>query len=164
MVSLSRPQAARFVVAALLLTGCGATAPPATVSGEPTAAVRSRGEIPLPAIDMTSGGGFDGQSESWTIAVDGWWTYTYVSRVNSAPATARHGQLTDDQRRELALMADDIALHTEMRKARSSCEVSDGPSERLQVGPIRYVASWCDEYRPLIRQFRARIRSLTTGP
>jgi hypothetical protein len=138
---------------AVVLAGCapgrpaqGPTAPPAT----------------LPAITMTSGGGFAPESWVWTIAPDGAWTFTEQTRLASAGTRSRTGRLTDAQRRELAGLANDPALLTELATSPGPCSVSDGTEERLQVGSVGYLANWCGEHRPHIDHLRERIIALTT--
>jgi hypothetical protein len=112
---------------------------------------------------MTSGGGLDPTSSVWTIAPDGSWTLTEKTHLKQRPATIRSGRLTDAQRSEIARLANDPALLTELRAAHEPCSMSDGPNERLEVGPVRYRASWCNEHRRHIDHLRARIVALTLG-
>ena len=105
-------------------------------------------------------------SQRWVIAEDGSWTFTESTKsFKSHPATTttRSGRLTAEQRHELAVLAADPALYYELQTAPAGCTVSDGPTERLEVGSARYLASWCREYRPLIARIRARIEALTIG-
>jgi len=123
-------------------------------------------EARLPSISMTSHGGFETLSQKWAIAPDGSWTFTEStksSRSHPAKTTTRSGRLTAEQRHELAVLAADPALYYELQTAPARCNVSDGPTERLEVGSARYLANWCREYRPLIARIRARIEALTTG-
>jgi hypothetical protein len=85
------------------------------------------------------------------------------NRLQPPRTTSRSGRLTDCQRREIARLANDPALLLELRTAPGPCSVSDGPDERLEVGPIRYRASWCNEHWPRIDHLRGRIVPLTTG-
>lgn len=122
----------------------------------------------LPAITMTSGGGFDGSSQTWVIGTDGSWTWLREDKSmgpgdRPSPPPARSGRLTEAQRAELALLATDPQLRGELRADHDDCTISDGPAERLTVGPVKYLASWCDEFRPRIQRLRERITALTTG-
>jgi hypothetical protein len=134
-------------VGVLLLTGCG-TGP-------------ARPE--LPPIRMTSHGGFDSSSDTWLIAADGSWTFTNSVRSLPPRTTTRTGRLTDAQLRDLAPLARDPALTVEMSIEPGSCTISDGATERLEIGSVRYLANWCDEFRPLTARIRARIVALTVG-
>ncbi|MET0493766.1 MAG: hypothetical protein ABW000_11625 [Actinoplanes sp.] len=127
----------------LLLAGCGT---PITTAPA------------LPAITMTSGGGFEGTSQVWTVAPDGSWKWTHEGTA----APPRAGRLTEAQRRELAVLATDPLLQHELRGRRHRCDISDGPEERLEVGSLRYLAGWCDGRRPHIAELRTRIPALTT--
>jgi hypothetical protein len=75
----------------------------------------------------------------------------------------RSGRLTDRQRRDLAALAGDLLLRRELLGGHRACGVSDGATERLEVGSMKYLAGWCAENRPHIRRLRARIVALTTG-
>jgi hypothetical protein len=132
-------------VGVLLVTGCG-TGP-------------ARPE--LPPIRMTSHGGFESNSHTWVIAADGSWTFTNSVRSLPPRTTTRTGRLTDGQLRDLAPLAHDPALTAEMSMEPGSCTISDGPTERLEIGSVRYLADWCDEFRPLTARIRARIVALT---
>jgi hypothetical protein len=123
-------------------------------------------EPSLPPIIMTSHGGFETMSQKWAIAADGSWTFTESTKSfmsHPAEKTARSGRLTAEQQHALAVLAADPALYYELQTAPGRCTTSDGPTERLDVGSVRYVASWCPEYRPLIARIRARIEALTIG-
>jgi hypothetical protein len=140
------------LVTVLVVAGC--SDPP--VSDDPVA---------LPEIAMTSGGGFETSSQRWTIAPDGSWTWTREDKGNQvSPAPPRTGKLTEPRVEELAVLATEPALRRELRRGHRSCDISDGSSEHLDVGSLRYLASWCPEDRPHIRRLRERIVSLTTGP
>ena len=120
----------------------------------------------LPPIVMTSHGGFETMSQRWAIAADGSWTFTESTKSfmsHPAETTTHSGRLTAEQQHELAVLAADPALYYELRTAPGRCTISDGPTERLDVGSVRYVASWCREYRPLIARIRARIEAFTIG-
>jgi hypothetical protein len=120
----------------------------------------------LPPIVMTSHGGFETVSQKWAIAADGSWTFLESTKSfmsHPAEATTRSGRLTAKQQHELAHLATDPALYYELRTVSGRCTVSDGSTERLEVGSVRYLASWCREYRPLIARIRARIEAFTTG-
>jgi hypothetical protein len=125
--------------------------------------------VELPGIRMTSGGGFEGTSREWTIAPDGSWTWVRKDksmRLDAGPSLnppPRTGRLTEKQRTELAVLAIDPLLLRELRRSTGRCEVSDGPDERLEVGDVHYVASWCKKNRPHIDHLRARIRAFTTA-
>lgn len=152
VMSRSLRAAFRLCAGVLLLTGC-ADAPVAD---------RARD---LPTITMTTGGGFEGRSRQWTITPDGSWTWTEEFRgTGASPEPPRTGRLTEAQRGELAVLATEPALGFELSKDHAPCTVSDGSSERLEVGSLRYVASWCREDRPRIAHLRERILSFTTGP
>ena len=155
MMSDSVRAAFLFCVGVLLLAGCG------------DSSVRSE-SVALPEITMTSGGGFEASSQVWKIGADGSWTWAREDkpvRSGDVPSQqpARSGRLTEAQRSELAALATDPRLRDELRRAHEDCQVSDGPTERLEVGSIDYLANWCHERRPRIQQLRARIVSLTTA-
>jgi hypothetical protein len=123
-------------------------------------------EARLPPIVMTSHGGFETMSQEWTIAADSSWTFSESTKSfmsHPATTTTRSGRFTAEQQHELAALAADPALDFELRTATGRCTVSDGSTERLDVGSVRYIASWCREYRPLIARIRARIEALTIG-
>jgi pimeloyl-ACP methyl ester carboxylesterase len=143
-----RPPMTRWVAVLLLcvLSGCGGPAAPT-----------------LPAIAMTSHGGFEPIAETWTIAPDGAWTWVRQVRMPGAPELSRTGRLTDRQRRDLANLAGDLLLRRELLGGHRACGVSDGATERLEVGSMKYLAGWCGENRPHIRRLRARIVAVTTG-
>jgi hypothetical protein len=154
LISRGLRTALLFCAGVLLLTGCDPQAP-----AKPG---------PLPAITMTSGGGFQPSAQFWTIAPDGSWTWVQEDKsiragVVPSQKPARSGQLTAAQRDELALLANDPRLRAELRQRHGRCTISDGPEERLEVGSLRYLANWCHEKRPRIRDLRARIVALTTG-
>jgi hypothetical protein len=131
-----------------------------TTFGDPPATAAD-----LPAITMTSGGGFAGSSQVWTISPDGSWTWAREDRSTRAPdPPPRFGRLTGPQREELAVLATDPRLRLELRRPPRPCHVSDGDAERLNVGPVRYLAGWCLDYRPRIRRLRARIDFFTGEP
>jgi hypothetical protein len=117
----------------------------------------------LPPITMTSGGGFAGTAWIWSISPDGSWTYQ-VQEHGQQPAQRRSGQLSEAQRRQIAALATDPALQTELRVPRPKCNVSDGEDERLKVGPVERIASWCKEDLPNITRLRDWILATTTGP
>jgi hypothetical protein len=144
MVMSGGLRAAFVLVPGLLLAGCGSL----PITTTPT----------LPAITMTSGGGFEETSQVWTVGPDGSWTWTHEGTAEPP----RAGRLTEDQRRELAVLATDPLLQHELRGRRHRCEISDGPAESLEVGSLRYLAGWCDGRRPHIARMRARIPDLTT--
>jgi len=140
-------------IVVLLITGCIAIA-------------RLVPEARLPPIIMTSHGGFEPMSQEWAIAPDGSWTFTESTKgfMSHPPeTTTRSGRLTAEQHHELARLAADPALDYELRTAPGRCTISDGSTERLEVGSARYLASWCPEYRPLIARIRARIEAFTIG-
>jgi len=115
---------------------------------------------------MTSHGGLEGFSQKWVIAADGSWTVTkYTQGYQSHPptTTTRSGQLTAVQQHEVAGLAADPALHYELTAVQAKCTISDGPTERFEMGSVEYRASWCREYRPLIARIRARIAAFTIG-
>lgn len=116
---------------------------------------------------MTSGGGFQGSSQVWKIAPDGSWSWVHEDTIvhGEVPSQKppRNGRLTETQRNELAVLANDPRLRRELRKAPGRCTISDGPEERLEVGSTKYLANWCHEDRPRIKHLRERIVSLTTG-
>lgn len=117
---------------------------------------------------MTSGGGFAANSQVWRVASDGSWSWVRKDKAMSAdavpsPVPERRGRLTEAQRVELALLATAPDLQRELRRSPGPCTVSDGMSERLDVGAVRYLANWCDEHRPYTEELRARIVALTTG-
>lgn len=156
-------------VVILVIAGCGAgranptpTGPLATATVAPTGQLATA-TVALPAITMTNGGGLDPMSSVWTIAPDGSLTFTEETRIEPMHTTFRSGRLTDAQRSEIARLANDPALLTELRAAHGPCSVSDGPDERLEVGPVRYRASWCKEHRRHIDHLRTRIVALTLG-
>src|SRR3954467_6317049 len=96
----------------LLLTGCGHPPRPAD----------------LPAITMTSGGGFETSSQRWTIAPDGSWTWTRTDkavRVKEMPSQQPplSGRLTEAQRGELAALATAPALGFELSKNHARCDI-----------------------------------------
>ena len=135
-----------LLVLALLLAGCG---------GSGSA---------LPAISMTSGGGFEGTSQAWTITPDGDWTWNRVDKIDGLrPWEPRSGRLTGAAFDEMRRLASDPDLVRDMRRPHEKCEVSDGPYERLDVGGNHYVAGWCDGTRKHIRRLRERLVALTTG-
>jgi hypothetical protein len=130
-----------------------------TTFGDPPTA-----DANLPEITMTSGGGFASSSQQWTISSDGSWTRVRKDRSTRSPdEPPRSGQLTEAQRHELAVLATDPRLRLELRRPPRPCGVSDGGEEHLDVGPIHYLAGWCLDYRPRIKQLRARIVDFT-GP
>ncbi len=106
---------------------------------------------------MTSGGGFSGASQSWTISPAGDWTMTSTD-------PPRQGMLTDQQRHDLAALANDPALRRELRSKPGPCDRSDGDEERLEVGEDRYLAGWCGDVPPHITAFREQIKTLTVRP
>jgi len=134
----------------LLLAGCG---------GGPA--------LTLPEITMTSHGGFEPSAQEWTIHPDGSWVWVRTDKQigDSAPSAppARSGRLTEAQRSELTAAARDPRLIKEMRAWQRHCSVSDGPYESLVVGSVKFVASWCRENRPRIKQLRERVAALTTA-
>ena len=120
----------------------------------------------LPHIIMTSHGGLEGMSQKWAIAADGSWTFTeLIQSFMSHPAktTTRSGRLTPQQEHELVALAVDPALYVELQTVPGRCTVCDGPTERLEVGSVRYIASWCRQNLPLIAEIRARIEAFTIG-
>jgi hypothetical protein len=114
----------------------------------------------MPAIVMSSGGGLESTSDQWSIAVDGSWTRTRTVRTNPQAITSRTGHLSEGQRRDLARLSTNPALLAEMRAPNPRCTISDGPSERLDVGAVRYWTSWCGALRPHVTQIRTRIETL----
>jgi hypothetical protein len=121
----------------------------------------------LPEITMTSGGGFDPSSQEWTIAPDGSWTWARTDRSMHSDEVQqplpRFGRLTEAQRNELAVLATDPRLRLELRRPPRPCHVSDGDAASLDVGSLRYLAGWCSDYRPHIKQLRTRIMSFTAA-
>jgi len=173
-----------ILLVTLLLAGCSANAGPVLAPGPATSAPVSpqvsspvppkttSSPVPpantssgLPAITMTAGGGFAPQSQIWTIAPDGTWTYRLGNHLGVRPSTAptRTGRLSAAQIRELAALVRDPALVTELHTPRVQCDVTDGPDERLKVGQLERMASWCPENLPHIAQLRTWIQQVTTG-
>jgi hypothetical protein len=135
-----------LLVVVLLLAGCGGSGPE------------------LPAVGMTSGGGFEGTSQSWTIAPDGTWTWNREDRIDGLRAwPPRSGRLTGAAFEEIRRLATDPDLVREMRLPHERCDVSDGSSERLDVGGNHYLSGWCDGTRKHIQRLRQRVVALTTG-
>jgi len=119
----------------------------------------------LPAIGMTSGGGFEGTSQEWTIAPDGAWTWNRTDKIDGLKVwPPRSGRLTGAAFDEIRRLATDPDLGREMRLPHEKCDSSDGSYERLDVGINHYVAGWCDRTRKHIRRLRDRIVALTIGP
>ena len=134
----------------LLLAGCG---------GAPA--------LTLPKITMTSHGGFESSAQKWTIYPDGSWAWERTDKpigdALQSPPPPQSGRLTEAQRSELTALATDPRLIKEMRARQRHCTVSDGPYESLVVASVTFVASWCRESRPRIKQLRERIAALTTA-
>jgi hypothetical protein len=113
---------------------------------------------------MTSGGGFEGTSQEWTIAPDGTWTWNRVDKIHGLQRRVpRTGRLTGAALDEVRQLATDPDIVREMRWPHKKCDWSDGPNERLDVGRNHYVASWCPETRKHIHRLRERVVALTTG-
>jgi hypothetical protein len=118
----------------------------------------------LPAISMTSGGGFEATSQEWTIAPDGAWTWNRVDKIDGLRAwLPRSGRLTGAAFDEVRRLATDPDLVREMHLPHERCTWSDGSDERLDVGSNHYLAGWCDGTRKHIGRLRERIVALTTG-
>lgn len=135
-----------LVVVLALLAGCGGS------------------RRALPAIGMTSGGGFVPTSQEWTIAPDGAWTWNRTDKIDGPRAWApRGGRLTGVALDEVRRLATDPDLVREMHLPHEKCDLSDGQYDRLDVGDNHYLAGWCDGTRKHIQRLRDRIVALTTG-